>query len=294
VRGGWTAHQRIERATRLLLVTAVLVMPWTAVAQQPSASPPDEDARTLDLAKKTQNPIADLISLPLQNNLNFGYGAKDAPHSSSTQYVLNIQPVLPGKVTNEWNLITRPIIPVIRQPDLIDGGETWGLADIQLQTYLSPSGTDKVTWGVGPVFQFPSATDGKKLGTQKWSAGPGAVVLTQPGKWVIGALANNLWSFAGDSDREDVNLMTIQPFINYNFGKGWYVSTSPIITANWEAHGSDNTWTVPVGGGFGRIIRIGKLPVNLNAQAFDNVVKPDDDATADWTLRLQVQFLFPK
>jgi len=289
-----TAHQRIERATRLLLVTTVLVMPWTAVAQQPSASPPDEDARTLDLAKKTQNPIADLISLPLQNNLNFGYGAKDAPHSSSTQYVLNIQPVLPGKVTNEWNLITRPIIPVIRQPDLIDGGETWGLADIQLQTYLSPSGTDKVTWGVGPVFQFPSATDGKKLGTQKWSAGPGAVVLTQPGKWVIGALANNLWSFAGDSDREDVNLMTIQPFINYNFGKGWYVSTSPIITANWEAHGSDNTWTVPVGGGFGRIIRIGKLPVNLNAQAFDNVVKPDDDPTADWTLRLQVQFLFPK
>jgi hypothetical protein len=288
------ARQRIERATRLLLVTTVLVMPWTAVAQQPSASPPDEDARTLDLAKKTQNPIADLISLPLQNNLNFGYGAKDAPHSSSTQYVLNIQPVLPGKVTDEWNLITRPIIPVIRQPDLIDGGETWGLADIQLQTYLSPSGTDKVTWGVGPVFQFPSATDGKKLGTQKWSAGPGAVVLTQPGKWVIGALANNLWSFAGDSDREDVNLMTIQPFINYNFGKGWYVSTSPIITANWEAHGSDNTWTVPVGGGFGRIIRIGKLPVNLNAQAFDNVVKPDDDATADWTLRLQVQFLFPK
>jgi hypothetical protein len=208
--------------------------------------------------------------------------------------VLNIQPVVPVHVTDELNLITRPILPVIRQPDLIDGGETWGLADIQLQTYLSPSGTDKVTWGVGPVFQFPSATDGKKLGTQKWSAGPGAVVLTQPGKWVIGALANNLWSFAGDSAREDVNLMTIQPFINYNFGKGWYVSTSPIITANWEAHGSDNTWTVPVGGGFGRIIRIGKLPINLNAQAFDNVVKPDDDATADWTLRLQVQFLFPK
>jgi hypothetical protein len=242
------AHQRIERATRLLLVTAALVMPWTALAQQPSAPPSDEDARTLDLAKKTQNPIADLISLPLQNNLNFGYGAKDAPHSSSTQYVLNIQPVVPVKVAEDWNLITRPIIPVIRQPDLINGGEIWGLADIQLQTYLSPSGTDKVTWGVGPVLQFPSATNSRKLGTQKWSAGPGAVVLTQPGKWVIGALANNLWSFAGDSDREDVNLMTIQPFVDYNFEKGWYVSASPIITANWEAHRSDNTWTVPVGG----------------------------------------------
>lgn len=286
--------RRIKRATARLLGTAILVMPWTAVAQQPSAPPSDEDARTLELAKKTQNPIADLISLPFQNNLNFGYGAKDAPEPSSTQYVLNIQPVVPIKVADELNLITRPIIPVIRQPDLIEGGETWGLADIQLQTYLSPSGTDKVTWGVGPVLQFPSATNGKKLGTEKWSAGPGLVVLTQPGKWVIGALANNLWSFAGDSDRDNVNLMTIQPFVNYNFGKGWYVSSSPIITANWAAHGSANTWTVPVGGGGGRIIRIGKLPVNLNAQAFTNVVKPDDDPTADWTLRLQVQFLFPK
>ena len=286
-------RQRIERARRLLLIVALLA-PWAAMAQQTAAPPPAARDDTLELAKKTQNPIANLISLPLQNNLNFGYGAKDAPHSSSTQYVLNIQPVVPVKVADELNLITRPIIPVIRQPDLIDGGDTWGLADIQLQTYLSPSGTGKVTWGIGPVFQFPSATNGRKLGTEKWSAGPGLVVLTQPGKWVIGALANNLWSFAGDSDRDNVNLMTVQPFVNYNFGKGWYVSSSPIITANWEAHGSDNTWTVPVGGGFGRIIRIGKLPVNLNAQAFDNVVKPDDDPTADWTLRLQVQFLFPK
>jgi hypothetical protein len=208
--------------------------------------------------------------------------------------VLNIQPVVPVKVTDELNLLTRPIIPVIRQPDLIDGGETWGLADIQLQTYLSPSGTDKITWGIGPVLQFPSATNGKKLGTEKWSAGPGAVALIQPGKWVIGGLVNNLWSFAGDSDRDNVNLMTVQPFVNYNFEEGWYVSSSPVITANWAAHGGDNTWTVPMGGGFGRIMKFGKQPVNLQAQAFYNVVKPDDDPTADWTLRLQVQFLFPK
>jgi hypothetical protein len=289
-----TAHQRIGRETRLLFLTVVLVMPWAVFAQQPASPPPAASDDTLELAKKTQNPISDLISLPLQNNLNFGYGAKEAPHSSSTQYVLNIQPVVPVEVAEGWNLITRPIIPVIRQPDLIDGGETWGLADIQLQTFLSPTGAGKLIWGVGPVFQFPSATNGKKLGTQKWSAGPAAVALTMPGKWVIGGLVNNLWSFAGDSDREDVNLMTVQPFVNYNFPKGWYLSTSPIITANWEADGSDNTWTVPMGGGFGRLIRIGKLPVNLQAQAFYNVVKPDDGPTADWTLRLQVQFLFPK
>jgi hypothetical protein len=277
----------------LLVAAAILAMPWAGFAQ-PATTPPAASDGTLDLAKKTQNPIADLISLPLQNNLNFGYGAKDAPHSSSTQYVLNIQPVVPVKVTDELNLITRPIIPVIRQPDLIDGGETWGLADIQLQTYLSPSGTDKITWGIGPVLQFPSATNGKKLGTEKWSAGPGAVALIQPGKWVIGGLVNNLWSFAGESDRDNVNLMTVQPFVNYNFEEGWYVSSSPIITANWAAHGSDNTWTVPMGGGFGRIMKFGKQPVNLQTQAFYNVVKPDDDPTADWTLRLQVQFLFPK
>ncbi|HZB53993.1 MAG TPA: hypothetical protein VE527_10215, partial [Reyranella sp.] len=134
-----TAHQRIGRETRLLLFTIALVMPWPAVAQQ-AAAPPAASDDTLELAKKTQNPISDLISLPLQNNLNFGYGAKDAPQSSSTQYVLNIQPVVPITVAKGWNLITRPIIPVIRQPDLIDGGETWGLGDIQLETFLSPSG----------------------------------------------------------------------------------------------------------------------------------------------------------
>ena len=232
-------HQRIERATGLLIAALLLGLPGAVLAQRPAAptaaTPPAAGDSTLELAKKTQNPVSDLISLPLQNNLNFGYGAKDAPEPSSTQYVLNIQPVVPIKVTDGWNLITRPIIPVIRQPDLIDGGDTWGLADIQLQTYLSPSAASKLIWGAGPVFQFPSATDGKKLGTQKWSAGPGAVVLTMPGNWVIGGLANNLWSFAGDSDREDVNLMTVQPFVNYNFPEGWYVSTSPIITANWEA-----------------------------------------------------------
>ena len=115
-----------------------------------------------------------------------------------------------------------------------------------------------------------------------------------PGHWVFGALATQLWSFAGKNDREDVSLTTFQPFVTYNFEHGWYVSSSPAVTANWEADGNDNTFTVPVGGGFGRLIRIGKLPVNLQAQAFYNVVKPDDDPTADWTLRLQVQFLFPK
>ncbi|MCB1992073.1 MAG: hypothetical protein KDG49_11505 [Geminicoccaceae bacterium] len=279
----------------LALVLAVQLLTMAAARAEEPAAPPAAPPSTLDLAKKAQNPVADLISVPLQSNFNFGYGAKDAPESSSTQYLLNIQPVIPISLGQSgFNLITRPIIPVIRQPDLIEGGETWGVADIQIQSYLSPAGSKELIWGVGGVLQPPTATDGDKLGTQKWSAGPAAVVLSMPGKWVFGALATQLWSFAGKSDREDVSQTLVQPFINYNFDHGWYVSSAPIMTANWKADGNDNTFTVPMGGGFGRLIRVGKLPVNLQAQAFYNVVKPDDDPTADWTLRLQMQFLFPK
>ena len=280
---------------RSVLVLAIYLTTVTAVLAAETDPPPASQSSTLELAKKAQNPVADLISVPLQSNFNFGYGAKDAPESSSTQYLLNIQPVIPISLGQSgFNLITRPIIPVIRQPDLIEGGETWGIADIQIQSYLSPAGSKELIWGVGGVLQPPTATDGDKLGTQKWSAGPAAVVLSMPGKWVFGALATQLWSFAGKSDREDVSQTLLQPFINYNFDHGWYVSSAPIMTANWKADGNDNTFTVPMGGGFGRLIRIGKLPVNLQAQAFYNVVKPDDDPTADWTLRLQMQFLFPK
>jgi hypothetical protein len=279
----------------LALVLAVQLLTMAAARAEEPAAPPAAPPSTLDLAKKAQNPVADLISVPLQSNFNFGYGAKDAPESSSTQYLLNIQPVIPISLGQSgFNLITRPIVPVIRQPDLIEGGETWGVADIQIQSYLSPAGSKELIWGVGGVLQPPTATDGDKLGTQKWSAGPAAVVLSMPGKWVFGALATQLWSFAGKSDREDVSQTLVQPFINYNFDHGWYVSSAPILTANWKADGNDNTFTVPMGGGFGRLIRVGKLPVNLQAQAFYNVVKPDDDPTADWTLRLQMQFLFPK
>jgi hypothetical protein len=137
---------------------------------------------------------------------------------------------------------------------------------------------------------FPTATD-SLLGNGKWEAGPALVVLTTPGHWVIGALANNQWSFAGWG-KNNVNAMLIQPFINYNFSHGWYVTSSPIITANWLA-ASSNRWTLPIGGGGGKIVKFGKLPVNFQLQAFSNVVKPQQGG-ADWQLRFQVQFLFPR
>jgi len=244
-----------------------------------------EDA-TENLAKKSQNPVADLISVPFQNNFKFGVGPEN-----DLQYILNIQPVIPVKLGADWNLITRTIAPIIDQPAMTMGaGSTFGLGDINTSLFLSPAKPGKFIWGVGPILQFPTATD-NVLGTGKWCAGPTAVGLFMPGQWVLGALANNIWSYAGDEDRPDVNQFLFQYFVNYNFPHGWYLTSAPIITSNWKAE-SGNQWTVPFGGGVGKIVRIGKLPLNLQLQAFYNVVKPD--LAEDWSVRFQFQFLFPK
>ena len=131
-----------------------------------------------------------------------------------------------------------------------------------------------MVWGLGPAFQFPTATD-DELGTGKWSAGPGFVVFLSDRALHVttGFLILNLWSFAGDEDRADVNSMTLQPFLNYNLPKGWYLTASPLITANWET-GEDNRWTVPIGGGIGRIFKIGHQAINANIAAYYNVVTP--------------------
>jgi hypothetical protein len=260
-----------------LLFVVLLLLAATALAAEQNSQ---------DLAKASQNPIANLISLPIQNNTNFGIGPDD-----ETQNILNIQPVWPVSLNETWNLITRTILPVVSQPGILTGGEgrVNGLGDTTFTGFFSPKDSGDITWGVGPVFLIPTATD-DALGSDKWGAGPALVVLTMPGKWVIGSLFSNVWSFAGSGD-QDVNLFTWQYFINYNLADGWYLTSAPIITANWEAS-SGEKWTVPFGGGFGKLFKIGKLPVNGSAQAYYNVEKPTYGA--DWTLRLQLQFLFPK
>ena len=239
-----------------------------------------------DLAKKTQNPISSLISIPFQNNFNFGVGPND-----DLQYFLNIQPVIPVRISENWNLINRLIVPILYQPELAPGvGDEFGLSDIQYQGFFSPANPGKIIWGVGPVIQIPSATD-DVLGTEKWSAGPAFVALTIAGPWVIGGLVNNIWSFAGEDKRDDVNQMLIQPFVNYNFSKGWYLTSSPVVTANWEAD-TDNTWTIPLGGGAGKVFKLGSQPINASVQSYYNVEHPFE--AAEWQLRVQIQFLFPK
>lgn len=243
-----------------------------------------------DLAKAAQNPIADMISLPFQYNTNLNVGPQ-----KQTQSVLNIQPVYPVKLNPEWNLVTRTILPVISQPDLGTGnGRTNGIGDIQFSAFLSPAQPARWIWGAGVIVQAPTATN-DVLGQGKWGLGPTAVALRieKGNPWVYGALVNNVWSVGGDHDRRNVNQMLIQPFVNYNFPSipGRYLSFSPIVTADWEARSGDK-WTVPLGLGIGQIMKFGTQPVNLQAAAYYNVERPT--GASNWTLRLQMQFLFPK
>jgi hypothetical protein len=235
-----------------------------------------------DLAKAAQNPVAAMISLPFQNNTSFGVGAFDG-----TQNVMNIQPVIPVKLNDDWNLINRVILPYISLPTG-PGTSVNGIGDTTYTAFFSPAQPGEWIWGIGPVFLLPTATE-NTLGSDKWGIGPSAVALKMPGRWVIGALVNNIWSVAGDG-ANDVNQFLLQYFVNYNFDKGWYAVSAPIITANWNATGEK--WTIPFGGGFGRIVKFGSQPVNLSAHAYYNAVKPTN--AGDWSLRLQAQFLFPR
>ena len=268
------------RLSKLSLALALSILPVLSFADEMSAA--EKEA----LAKAAQNPVASMISLPFQNNTNLNIGPND-----STQNILNIQPVWPIELNDEWNLITRTIVPVVSNPDILTGGEgrVNGIGDTTFTAFLSPKDSGDIIWGAGPVFLLPTASD-DVLGQDTWGAGISGVVLAMPGKWVLGSLLSNLWSVGGGD--ADINLFTWQPFVNYNFENGWYATFAPIVTANWEAD-SDHRWTVPLGGGVGKIFKIGNQPINAQLSLYKNVVTPDDYG-AEWQVRTQIQFMFPK
>lgn len=247
----------------------------------------DDDAAAL--AKAVQNPIASLVSVPFQWNINLETGPQE-----KTQHVLNIQPVLPFELNENLNVITRTIVPLISQPAFGQGqSREGGLGDIQFSAFFSPKkpGPGGWIWGAGPILQFNTASD-DRLGQGVWGIGPTAVALKMSGPWVVGGLINNVWSFTEDSGRADVNQMLIQPFINYNFADkpGRYLTFAPIITADWKA--DNDKWVIPLGMGIGQVMKIGKQPVNISASAYYNVERPDN--AAKYQIRLQIQLMFPK
>ena len=297
---------RISKAARDLLPVDRSSEPITAQAEPASpAAPPTEkntataapDANAAKLAQAAQNPIASLISVPLQNNFNAGIGPLN-----QTQYVLNVQPVIPVSLGPGWLVVNRIITPMINQPTIrisppaepgfppeLDSAYTFGLGDINPQFYFVPKTQSNITWGIGPQFILPTATT-RVTGSGKWGIGPVGVIVYTHSNWVIGVLATQAWSFAGDSDRAPVSQFLVQPFVNYNLPKGWYLTTGPQITANWMAE-PDNQWTLPLGGGIGKLFKVGQQPVNASLSAYGNVVRPENGPS--WTLRFQVQLLFP-
>jgi len=283
----------------MLLVTVPLWAQDTPVgvsgAEVATQATPAAAANAEELRKESQNPIANLISVPVQENWNFGIGP-----ANRTQNVMNIQPVIPFSVSKDWNLITRWITPIIFQPlpvpqppgPPVQQTGVYGLGDLNPSFFLSPK-KSKVIWGVGTTLVFPTATNTTYLGQGKLSVGPSVVALIQPPHFTLGVLINNYWSVAGHSnvDKPAVNQFLLQWFVNYNMKKGWYLKTAPINTANWRA-ASGNAWTVPMGGGVGRIMKIGFQPVNLSAEFYGNAKYPA--GTSPWTMRLGFTLLFPR
>ena len=249
----------------------VLALPPLAAAQN-----------TDELAKQTQNPVASLISVPLQGNWDFGLGERDA-----TGTLLNIQPVMPFGVSKSTNLILRVIMPLASQPGP-DGVRVNGLGDVLATAFFSPARPGRITWGVGPAVLMPAATN-NALGTEKFSVGPSVVVLAQPGQWTVGVLFNHLWSTSGANDRADVNQTFLQPFAFYNLGGGLSVGANMEASGNWEA---DETWTAPLLFTVSKVALLGRRPVSFSAAAGPMVASPESGAS--WRFRLNATFLFPR
>lgn len=260
-------NRMLSSAGLLLLATA---------APQAAGQTADE------LAKQTQNPVASLISVPLQGNWDFGLGDRDA-----TATLLNVQPVMPFGISKSTNLIFRVIMPLTSQPGS-DGTRVNGVGDVVTTAFFSPARSGRIIWGVGPVFLLPTATN-NGLGSEHFGVGPSVVALTQPGKWTIGILGNQIWSVSGANDREDVNSTFLQPFANYNLGGGLSTGVSLEASANWNA---DDTWTAPLLFNVSKVTLLGKRPVSFAIAAGPTIASPD--AGADWRFRLAVTFLFPR
>ena len=292
----------------VLFFVLAFVQPLVARADEPSPAPSAQPsaqaqqptaAQLAALAKEAQNPVGNIAVVPFQNNWNYAAGP-----NLRTLYNLNIQPVIPISLGDKANLIERAIVPVINQPSALppgscpaqfnsasDCGSQLGIGSIQLQSYYAPrTRPDALIYGVGPIFQFPTVTAG--FGSNQFGAGANVVGLVMPGPWVIGALFNNVWRVAGPSTpaAQTLNTFTTQPFINYNFGRGWALSEAPAITANWNAPGNQK-WTVPVGLGVIQTNNWFKLPMSFQIAYYGNVVRPNNTPYGLW--RFQWSLLWP-
>ena len=241
-----------------------------------------------DLSKDVENPVARQITLPLRYEGDFQDGAYDA-----TKDTFEIdQAVVPFRLNEDWALITRTKLPLESLPPK-KLGEHWafGLSNGYTTFFLSPEHGQGFYWGAGPVLYYPTATN-PALGVNKWGSGPSAAFLHQDASpWVFGAVVNNIWSFGGPTTGSDrTNQLFLNPIVNYHFGDGWSVGSSPEITTNWFASGGK--WTVPVGGGFGKLFRVDGQAVRVDVDSYYNAVRPQA-GNETWLVQLKLTFVFP-
>jgi len=236
------------------------------------------------LSQQLANPLASLISVPLQSNFDFRAG----PHEKGFSYGLNVQPVIPFSLNDDWNIISRTIIPIAYRDYMPDGGAL-ELGDINASFFLSPkeAGGGGVIWGFGPVFLLPTATD-DYLGGGKFGLGPTAVALIQDSAWTLGALGNHVWSVAGPSDRQNVNASLLQPFVSYNFGHGRSMSMSVDSTYDWESE----QWTVPINLGATQVFKVNNQAMSF--QVGGRYYADGPIGTPEWGLRTTLTLMFPE
>jgi hypothetical protein len=268
----------MEKHTLITAAAAAFLLSSLSATAQDNAA---------DLAKQLANPVAALISVPFQLNYDMDIG----PADDGDRWILNIQPVIPISIGQDWNLISRTILPFVSQDDIYPGaGSQTGIGDIVQSLFFSPKAPTAGgwIWGVGPVFLFPSGTD-DLLSADKWGAGPTAVMLKQQGAWTYGMLANHIWSYAGDDNRNDVSSTFIQPFLSYTTPDAWTFTLQTESTYDWEAE----EWTVPINGVVSKVIKISDQLISVGGGVRYWADGPDS-AAEGWGARLMVTFLFPK
>jgi hypothetical protein len=240
-----------------------------------------------ELAKDLSNPVAALISVPFQYNYDQNIGPQDQGKRS----LLNIQPVVPITLNEEWNVISRTILPVVDQRDIFPGsGNQTGIGDVVQSFFFSPKAPTAAgwIWGAGPVFLLPTGSDAL-LSAEKWGAGPTGVVLKQEGPWTFGALANHIWSFAGDQNRPDVNTTFLQPFISYTTPSAWTFTLNSESTYDWRA----NQWSVPINAVVSKVTKVGGQLISIGAGVRYWAETPDNGPEG-WGARVVLTLLFPK
>jgi len=268
---------RTSLKTVVALLAALVAVPVYAqtTGQNGNSTTPQE------LAKSVHNPFEDYIKVQLQSATGFSIG----PHHNAGDS-FNVQPLIPLSLNSEWDLFVRPSLSMTYQPS---PHEQYGLNDLQTSFFVSPHNADKWIWGIGPIFQLPTATsDG--LGTGRWSAGPTAALIYSNGPWFNGILTYQLMSFAGSRARGSVNQTYVETQLSYNFESGWYIDTDPQMTFDWTTDAA-NGWTIPIGIDIGKAFNLRMYGMGLQVGAYDLVERPD--GAPQWVLRVQFTTLFP-